>query len=74
MPNLITVIQTVSIRSIQAIRQNFGRLRDIGKEVRYYQLYTRNIPNQALAFKESKAMLGPLSKSYNHIEYKKVLG
>ena len=73
-PNLITVIQTVSVRSIQAIRQNFGRLRDIGKEVRYYQLFTNSIPNQTVAFKESKAILGPIAKSYSHSEYRKVLG
>jgi len=73
-PDLITVIQTVSIRSVQAIRQNFGRLRDIGKEVRYYQFFTNNIPNQSVAFKESKSILGRLAKSYQHSVYNRVLG
>lgn len=46
-PNLITVIQTISTSSLQINIQNFGRLRKIkDRQVWYCYLYTRDIPRQ----------------------------
>ena len=46
-PNLIAVIQTISISSVQANLQSMGRLRKLdNKEVWYYYIYTRDINNQ----------------------------
>lgn len=46
-PNLTTVIQTVSVASYQANMQNFGRLRKLeNKDTRYIYLYTNDIPPQ----------------------------
>lgn len=46
-PNLITVIQTVSMRSLQANIQNFGRLRRIkDRELYYVYFYCMNMQEQ----------------------------
>lgn len=46
-PKLITVINTISMASLQANLQSFGRLRKIeGRDVWYEYLYTPQIPNQ----------------------------
>jgi len=48
-PKLITVIQTISIGSLQSNVQAAGRLREIkGKEVYYVCLFTPDIPNQVV--------------------------
>jgi len=73
-PNLITVIQTVSIGSMQANIQNMGRLREIkGKEVRYVYLYSPDIePHINLETKRRNA-IETYAKSYEYSEYPKVL-
>ena len=46
-PNLRVVIQTVSVSSIQANIQNFGRLRKLkDRDTKYCYLYCNNIPKQ----------------------------
>ena len=73
-PNLISVIQTVSISSLQANLQAFGRLRRIvGKEVWYYYLYTPDIRNQYKMHKDRKSILLDRSKEYVYSEYSKIL-
>ena len=69
-PNLITVIQTVSIRSLQANVQSLGRLREIkGREVRYYYVYGSNIPQQYKLHVARKGVLSGLAKEYRFEEY-----
>jgi superfamily II DNA or RNA helicase len=72
-PDLTTVIQTISISSIQANKQSFGRLRDIGKDVRFYYMYCRNISKQVKMNTDRMAILKPLAKNYNLMEYTKIL-
>ena len=71
---LITVIQTISIKSLQAVKQAYGRLRNKeGKEMYYYSLYCRNIPNHEANAKSNKAMLLPMSKYWKDKYYDKIL-
>lgn len=44
-PNLVAVIQTVAIDSIQANKQSLGRLRDLeDRDVKFYYIWSGNIP------------------------------
>ena len=73
-PNLITLISTISVRSVKAIKQLYGRLRNIeGKVTRYYTLYTKDIPNQDSTYWSNKEDLKPLAKTWTEISYDKVL-
>jgi len=72
-PKLITVIQTISISSIQANKQSYGRLRDNGEEERFYYLYSKSIKNQVKMHGDRVNILKPLAKNYNLMEYNKVL-
>lgn len=73
-PNLITVIQTVSIRSLQANIQALGRLREIsGREVRYYYLYSSSIGKQQDLHVARKEQLRDRAKEYRYEEYNKIL-
>lgn len=73
-PNLITVIQTVSMRSLQANLQNFGRLRRLpDKETWYYWLYTKDIPNQKSMHQDRYETLEPKFKDYEDKYYPKML-
>jgi hypothetical protein len=69
-PNLISVIQTVSTSSIQANMQNKGRLREIkGREVYYYYLYTTFIDKQKQYHFDRMKAIRPSSKTYTFVEY-----
>jgi len=73
-PNLITVLQTVSIRSLQANVQALGRLREIpGKEVRYYYTYSSNLDSQYKLHLARKSVISHLAKEYLFEEYSKRL-
>lgn len=73
-PGLISVIQTVSISSLQANLQAFGRLRKIpDKEVWYYYIYSPDIRNQYKMHKERKSILYNRSKEFLYSEYNKIL-
>lgn len=73
-PGLISVIQTVSISSLQANLQAFGRLRRIpDKEVWYYYLYTQDIPNQYKMHKDRKSIIENRSKEFVYDDYIKYL-
>jgi superfamily II DNA or RNA helicase len=69
-PDLITVLQTIDIRSIQSNKQAQGRLRDIkGKDVRYYYFSCRSIFKHKMSNKDRVRLFKPLSKSFNYINY-----
>ena len=73
-PQLLTVIQTISMGSLQANKQSFGRLRNLGDtETRFYYTYCGNIGDQYRLHKDRKTQLMPMSKSYHFIEYDKTL-
>ena len=73
-PNLITLISTISVRSIKSVKQLYGRLRDIkGKEVRYYTLFSKSIPNQVSCYDSNKEQLYPLAYSWSLQEYDSIL-
>lgn len=71
-PNLITVIQTVSMRSLQANLQNFGRLRKLkDKETWYYWIYTPDISTQKSMHYDRYDILESKFKEYEEIYYPK---
>lgn len=72
-PKLVTVIQTISISSIQANKQSYGRLRDNGEDERFYYIYCRTIPNQVKMHNDRVNILKPLAENYNLMEYHKIL-
>lgn len=73
-PNLITVLQTVSISSLQANKQSFGRLRNIeGKTLRYYCFYAKNIHKQKDMYKTRKDILYKYSKTWNETHYHNIV-
>ncbi len=74
-PNLTTIIMTVSVDSVQSNLQSFGRLRYIpDKELKY--LYTVNInePKQMAYHRGRSKMLQDRALSYKVIQYHKELG
>jgi superfamily II DNA or RNA helicase len=73
-PGLISVIQTISISSLQANLQAAGRLREIdGRDVIYYYIYAGNIKNQYKMHIDRKDAIGPTAKSYENLEYHKTI-
>jgi len=69
-PNLITVIQCVSMGSLQANVQALGRLRKInGIDVTYYYLYSSNLKDQKRLHLIRKGVIGKLAKEYRYEEY-----
>jgi len=69
-PSLITVIQTVSMKSLQMNVQALGRLRKIdGMDVRYYYIYSSNIPIQYRLHKVRMSVIRHLAKEYKFEEY-----
>ena len=73
-PNLTTLISTISVRSVKSVKQLYGRLRPIkGKEVRYYTLYSKTIPNQTSNYYGNKELLDPLAYSWALSSYDEVL-
>jgi len=73
-PNLTTLISTISVRSVKAVKQLYGRLRKIdGKEVRYYTLYSKTIPNQTSYYYSNKELLDPLAYSWSLEQYDHLL-
>lgn len=73
-PNLIAVIQTVSINSLQANLQTVGRLREIpGKEVYFYYLYTPDIHSQREYHNKRRELLAPRCKTFSIRQYDKAL-
>lgn len=73
-PNLITVIQTVSIRSVQANLQNFGRLRKIkDRELYYVYLYCGNMAEQIKLHQARIRILEERSKVVKYEFYNNML-
>lgn len=73
-PDLLTVIQTISISSPQANLQTAGRLRKLpNREVRFYYLYCMNIDNHNKTNKERIHIFRNRVESYNFLRYDKVL-
>ncbi len=71
---LLTVINTVSIKSLQANIQAQGRLREIpGREVRYYYIYSKDIPNQVKAHLDRHTATKKLTKTYYMTEHDKTI-
>lgn len=68
--NLTMVFQTVSMGSLQANLQNFGRLRKIeNKDTMYFYMYCRNIPNHIKLSKERYEALKHRCKDIYYLEY-----
>jgi superfamily II DNA or RNA helicase len=74
-PNLIAVLQTVLISSIQANLQNVGRLRklDDGREVYYGYLYSKDIPKQVKMHHDRTKIIKPKAKTYILMDYPKMV-
>lgn len=73
-PKLITVINTISMASLQANLQTMGRLRKIeGREVWYYYLYTPMIPNQKQMHKIRRDTIKDRTKLMVYDVYPKIL-
>ena len=69
-PGLITVIQTISVKSKQANIQALGRLRKKdGKQMKYYQLFSKDIQKQNDYHKYRIDILGPRIKELYLEEY-----
>lgn len=73
-PGLITVVQSISIGSLQANLQAAGRLREIkGTDVKYVYVYTPDISNQANLHKQRLEALKPKAKKVYLEEYHKTV-
>lgn len=73
-PGLISVIQTISISSLQANLQAVGRLRKLkDTEVWYYYVYTRDIGKQYKMHKDRRQAIQHTVKEYQNAEYHKTL-
>jgi len=73
-PGLITVINTISISSLQANVQAVGRLRKIkGVETRYYYLYSGSIKNQVKMHHDRHKAIKHMANRYNRDRYDKIL-
>ena len=71
---LITIIQTISIKSLQAVKQAYGRLRNLkDKEMYYYSLHCKEIPNHSANARSNKGILLPMSKYWEEEYYNKIL-
>ncbi|EPU3828897.1 DEAD/DEAH box helicase family protein [Campylobacter coli] len=73
-PNLITILNTVPMSSIQANKQNIGRLRQIeGKELRYYYFYTNTIPAHRKMSVDRLEAIKDITKSTTYKSYDETL-
>ena len=73
-PNLITVLQTISIGSLQANIQAMGRLRKLeGTELYYVYTYCKSIPKQWELNNKRESSIGDKAKSYTYVKYNKEL-
>ena len=73
-PNLTTVIQTISIYSLQSNIQSFGRLRKLkDKEVRFIWFWTNDIKNQRMLHIERFKILNKSFKDYTEEVYPKII-
>lgn len=72
--NLITVLHTIPIESIQANKQNIGRLREIeGKEVYFVYVYSPDIKQHKRYHKQRIEYFSDIAKDFQHINYKELL-
>lgn len=72
--NLISVINTVSVSSLQSNLQSLGRLRHIeGREVWYNYFYCQNIGKQIKLHHDREHVIKSLAKNYRYEVYEKVL-
>jgi len=70
-PNLITVINTVSQASLVSNLQTIGRLRNIkGKSMEFYYLYSMDIPKQKEYHFKRKELFKPRALAMHGLEYK----
>jgi len=69
-PKLITCLQTVNMGSMQANLQSIGRLRDIGKHVRYIYFYANNIPSHRKYHFQRMELFRNKAASYGTVMYK----
>lgn len=73
-PGLITVIQTISTKSPVSNIQALGRLRNLeGKEMRYYQLFSRSIQKHLEYSKFRLSLLKPRVKEVILDEYRQTI-
>jgi len=73
-PRLITVIQTVPMRSLQANVQALGRLRELkDQEVRYYYFYSNEVGSQYKLHLARVETTRHLAKEYRYETYDKDL-
>ena len=71
---LTTVINTISVTSMQSNLQSLGRLRKIeGRELWYVYLYCKNIPTQIKMHKDRKTAIEKTVKNYTYTTYYKPL-
>lgn len=69
-PNLITVLQTVSMSSMQANEQNAGRLRNLpGKEMRYYYVFCKGIKQHFQHHLDRKQAIAKIALTYVKDDY-----
>lgn len=73
-PDLITVILTVSVDSIQSNVQTFGRLRQLkNKEMKFYYIVNSNEKKQMIYHTNRMKMLQNRAATFKEINYSKVL-
>jgi len=73
-PNLTTVLMTISIGSLQANLQSVGRLRDLkNKDMRFYYLYSVDIPEQKKLHNLRREAIKDIAKSYKFTTYTDVV-
>ena len=73
-PNLITVIQTISIYSLQSNLQSFGRLRKLdNRDLKFIWFWTSDIPNQTRLHHERLRLLQSEFKIYEEELYEPVI-
>lgn len=73
-PNLITVIQTISIFSLQSNLQSFGRLRKLkDRTTKFIWFWTHDIINQRKLHQERYNLLQNSMKDYREEVYPKIL-
>lgn len=71
-PGLLTVIQTVSVKSRVANIQHFGRLREIkGRDTRFYYFYTFDVPSQIKYHRVRTELFSRRAKYMSKDEYHK---
>jgi len=74
-PNLITVVQTMSIDTSQSNLQALGRLRDLkSKKMEFYYLYSTDVQKHTTYHFNKKELFQSLAKKFRSIAYDKSLG